>query len=194
MWGLEGIDYRWLLAIAAVLAVAAGLIMLFLSSLQWFGNFDEVVAGEYYRSAQPNAVKLKKYIESYGIKSVLNLRGNNARLKWYQDEVRITAAHGVQFANFRMSAHKQLTDAQFAELLALLDSLPKPMLVHCKSGADRTGLVSAIYAHKIAGRSQAEASRMISFRYGHIGIPFLSEAFAMDKAWEKLGKVARSDT
>jgi protein tyrosine/serine phosphatase len=189
MWGLEGIDYRWLLAIAALLLVPAGLIVLFLSSLQWFGNFDEVVPGQYYRSAQPNAAKLKKYIERHGIRSVLNLRGNNSRHKWYRDEVTITAAHGVQFANFRMSAHKQLTDAQFAELLALLDDLPKPILVHCKSGADRTGLVSAIYAHRIAGLSQAEANRMISFRYGHIGIPFLSEAFAMDKAWKKLAKL-----
>jgi protein tyrosine/serine phosphatase len=189
MWGLEVMDYLWVIVIAAVILVPALAAGLFFSTLQLFGNFDEVIPGEYFRAAQPSAARLERYVRKYGIKSVLNLRGSNQKHLWYRNEAAKAEALGIRFADFKMSARKQLTDAQTEELLELLQDLPKPVLVHCKSGSDRTGLVSAIYVYKIAGRSQAAADRMISFRYGHIGIPYVSEAFAMDQNWAKLEKV-----
>ena len=32
-------------------------------------------------------------------------------------------------------------------ILATLDHAPKPVLIHCKNGADRTGLVGALYLY-----------------------------------------------
>ena len=188
MWGLETMDYRWLIGIAVVVLAPALAVAFFLSTLQLFGNFDEVIPGEYYRSAQPTPERLAKYVKTYGIKTVLNLRGLNTKYQWYRDEVAEAEKLGVKFVDFKMSARRELTDAQTEQLITLLHDLPKPILVHCKSGSDRTGLISAIYLYKIAGRSEGEAERQISFRYGHIGIPYLSEAFAMDRNWEKLEK------
>lgn len=181
-------DYRWLIGIAAVVLVPALAIAFFLSTLQLFGNFDEVIPGEYYRSAQPTPARLARYVKKYGIKTVLNLRGLNTKYQWYRDEVAEAEKLGVKFVDFKMSARRELTEAQTDQLIAILQDVPKPILVHCKSGSDRTGLISAIYVYKIAGRGEAEAERQISFRYGHIGIPYLSEAFAMDRNWEKLEK------
>jgi protein tyrosine/serine phosphatase len=181
-------DYRWLIAIACVILVPALAIGLFLSTLQLFGNFDEVIAGEYYRSAQPTPAKLAKYVKKYGIRTVLNLRGVNKKFQWYHDEVAEAERLGVTFVDFKMSARRELTEAQTEQLIALLHDLPKPILVHCKSGSDRTGLVSAIYVYKIAGLGEAAADRQISFRYGHISIRYLSDAVAMDQNWEKLEK------
>ena len=57
------------------------------------------------------------------------------------------------------------------ELLALLDlfdSVEKPFLMHCKSGADRAGLASALYLIHSEGKSVAEAQTMLSFKYLHV--------------------------
>ena len=186
MWAFETLDYRWVICICVILipVVAVGL---YFSTLQLFGNFSEVVPGEYYRSAQPTPRKLTKYVRKHGIKTVLNLRGLNTKYRWYREEVAASERLGIKHVDFKMSARRELTEAQTEQLICLLQDLPKPILVHCKSGSDRTGLVSAIYAYKIAGRGP-KASRQISIRYGHIGIPHLSEAFAMDENWAKLEK------
>lgn len=187
MWGLETLDYRWVIFICAIVLIPAIAAGLYLSTLQLFGNFSEVIAGEYYRSAQPTPAKLARYARKHGIKTVLNLRGLNAKHRWYRDEVAASERLGIKHVDFKMSARRELTEAQIEQLICLLRDVPKPILVHCKSGSDRTGLVSAIYAYKIAGQA-AVASRQISIRYGHIGIPHLSEAFAMDENWAKLEK------
>jgi protein tyrosine/serine phosphatase len=187
MWGLI-VEYRWAITIGIIALVPVVAITLFLSTLQLTGNFHEIIPGEYYRSAQPTVAKLDRYITTYGIKTVINLRGKNASDQWYRDEMAETQRLGVKFVDFKMSARKQLTDTQVEKLLEILHDAPKPILVHCKSGSDRTGLVSAIYLYKIAGRSESESEKQISFRYGHIGIPYISEAIAMDRNWERLEK------
>ena len=45
--------------------------------------------------------------------------------------------------------------------------MPKPMLVHCKSGSDRTGLAVTLYLHVIKGQPLDEARRALSWKYGH---------------------------
>ena len=40
--------------------------------------------------------------------------------------------------------------------------------MHCKSGADRVGVMSVLYAHFRLGLQMREAARQLSFRYGHI--------------------------
>jgi len=187
MWGLI-VEYRWAIAIGIIVLAPVAAIAFFLLTLQLFGNFHEIIPGEYYRSAQPNPSKLDRYVSKYGIKTVLNLRGPNGKSQWYRDEVAEAQKLGVKFVDFRMSARKELTDAQVEQLIEILHDVPKPILVHCKSGSDRTGLVSAIYLYKIAGRSESESEKQISFRYGHIGIPYISEAIAMDRNWERLEK------
>ena len=51
---------------------------------------------------------------------------------------------------------------------ALLDSLDGPALLHCKSGADRAGLMAALYLLIKKGRPVAEAAEQLSFRYLHV--------------------------
>ena len=56
------------------------------------------------------------------------------------------------------------------ELLDHLRDMPKPMLVHCKSGADRTGLAVTLYLHVIKGRPLDEARRALHWKYAHFPI------------------------
>ena len=166
----------------AVLAILAG--------LQFTGNFHTVVQGEFYRSAQPTPAELASYVRRYGLKTVINLRGTHPKAKWYKGEKRVTDTLGVRMIDFKMSASKELSTARAEELVALLKSAEKPILVHCKAGADRTGLVSVIYANQVAGIDEEDAEKQLwPILYGHVGIPLLSPSFAMDVSWEALEPV-----
>jgi protein tyrosine/serine phosphatase len=40
--------------------------------------------------------------------------------------------------------------------------------MHCKSGADRAGLMSVLYMHFRKGQPIEQAKRMLSLRFGHV--------------------------
>src|SRR5688572_20485158 len=49
-------------------------------------NFHEVRAHECYRSAQPSLGDLEHFAETYGIRTIINLRGDNDGEDWYHAE------------------------------------------------------------------------------------------------------------
>lgn len=158
----------------------------YLAFLQISGNFHTVIPGEFYRSAQPSASQLENYADRFGIKTVINLRGKDDKAAWYNEEIAAAKRLGIQHVDFKMSASTMVTHDVAQQLVEVMKSAPKPILIHCKAGADRSGIVSAIYSHQIAGFDQDKAERQLSIFFGHIGIPYLSSTFAMDESWEKL--------
>ncbi len=60
------------------------------------------------------------------------------------------------------------TAAQVLEAKRLFETIHYPCLIHCKSGADRAGVMAVLYAHFRLGLPMREAVRQLSFRYGHI--------------------------
>lgn len=175
------------LKLAALTAGAATVAFgLYFLAIQATGNFYAVVPGELYRSNQPTAFQVADYAQRYGIKTIVNLRGSAEDAAWYRDEVATAATYGVKHIDFRMSALRQLTLEESEKLVALLRDAPKRILIHCKSGADRTGLASAIYLHQIAKVDDGVAEWQLSLRFGHVGIPYLSPTYAMDETWENV--------
>lgn len=177
---------RAFLIVFACLFLLSAACGLYAGVLQMKGNFHPVVAGLFYRSAQPSEEQLSAYRNTYNIRSVVNLRGENESAAWYRNEVEAAQRLGLRHFDFKMSAGKELTTEQAAALVALFRAAPKPILVHCASGADRSGLASALFVAAIARKGEDAAESQLSFRYGHVGIPFLSSAFAMDSAFEDL--------
>ncbi|MDN3656484.1 tyrosine-protein phosphatase [Ferruginibacter paludis] len=89
-----------------------------------------------YRSEQPRK-KAFQDLSVMGIKSVLNLRNDFSD----SDLLSSTTIQG-----FRVSMKGgHFSDAEIVAALKILLSAPKPLLVHCKHGADRTGVVIAMY-------------------------------------------------
>ncbi len=166
----------------AALGLPAGL-GIYLAGLQLTGNIHTVEPGALYRSAQLGESALTDVIDDYHIKSVINLRGADPRASWYRSEIAVSQARGVVHYDLPMSANSLVDPSTMARISALLRSAPKPVLIHCQSGADRSGLVAALYEYAIAARPLEEAQEQLSLLYGHF--PYLwSRTGAMDKSFE----------
>jgi protein tyrosine/serine phosphatase len=155
------------------------------------GNFNVVEAGVLYRSAQPDRDDLIAAARQHGIKSVLNLRGRNTGSPWYDEEIAASRELGLAHYDYPISAHRVVTRQQIAEILDILRQAPKPLLVHCASGSDRAGLVSALYRFALAGAKAEEADQELSLVYGHF--PYLtSRTVAMgDSFWAYVRETPR---
>lgn len=151
-------------------------------ALQYQGNFHTVEEGAFYRSAQLSKDELRTAIREHKIRSVLNLRGAHPGQAWYDEEVAVSQALGIAHYDYSLSAHRFVTRQQIGEVLGIVRDAPKPLLVHCKAGADRAGLVSALYRFAGEGMSADQADRELSLVYGHF--PYLtSRSKAMDDSF-----------
>ncbi|WP_313193587.1 dual specificity protein phosphatase family protein [Shinella zoogloeoides] len=174
-------------------SVVAGLgLGIYLVAIQLTGNFAAVVPGEAYRSNQPTPAELAAYAERYKIRTVINLRGRDEKSAWYKNEAAAARQLGLTLIDFPLNASRRLDAKTADDLVATLRAAPRPILIHCRSGADRTGLASVIYLARIAQEDEETAERQLSIRYGHFGVPFFSPTYAMDESWEDMEAAARS--
>lgn len=149
------------------------------------GNVHTVIAGEIYRAGQPRPGLLDRMERQHGIRTVLNLRGHNPGSPWYDDEVAESRRLGIQHINFRMSSKEELTPQEVRTLIAIMRDAPKPLLIHCAGGSDRTGLASAFYVAAVSKGGESAAEDQLSLRFGHIALPNL-DAYAMNRTFERM--------
>lgn len=90
-----------------------------------------------YRSEQPTPLGFQN-LEKLGIRTVINLRAFNSD----DDEVRGT---GLRTERVRILTWDVDDEHVVAVMRLLRDSANGPFLIHCQHGADRTGLMSAMY-------------------------------------------------
>ena len=156
------------------------------------GNFHIVVEDKLFRSRQLDKAELIHYIKAYQIRTIVNLRGMNSGADWYQDEVMISKELGVMHHDFDMSANRDVFDETLTAILSTLQSSPKPILLHCRSGADRTGLIAALYQYTVGGSNAELAANQLSIWYGHVPY-FGNSTAAMDRTfWRYVNVHARS--
>ncbi len=175
---------KWIIG---VMLMAGTFLCLFayIGILNISGNFHTVLAGELYRSGQINALDIARYKKDYGIKTIINLRGENRDSAWYRDEVVAAQGQQLNFINFKMSAKRGLTPEQAQTLINIMAQAPKPILLHCHGGADRSGLAAALYLAGVKKDTEFNSELQMSLYYGHFSIWFLP-AYGVNRAFEKL--------
>jgi undecaprenyl-diphosphatase len=146
-------------------------------------NFHIVSPAQVYRSGQMDSDSLRRVIQRYRIQSVVNLRGANPQDEWYRNETNTARKLGVRYLDFSLSAGCDVSDEEIEAIMEFLRSAPKPVLVHCYGGADRTGLISGLYLYTVEGKPLAQASQELSPFYGHIPHLYWRYSIAMDRSF-----------
>ncbi len=146
-------------------------------NLFWF-NFHKVDEGV-YRSAQLTPWRLKKIIKKYNIKTIINLRGNNKNYL-YKREEEICKEMGVEYYTVALLSRspERIRKEELDKLVNILKTAKKPILFHCKAGADRTGFVAVLW-HILNGRDKKWAIDK-ELRLKYLFLP-----------WSKAGKIKR---
>ncbi len=132
-------------------------------------NFYEVDPGKFYRSAQLSPIELDEVIKKYGIKTVISLRGAPENSYWVPGEKKTLEANGVAFYNFSWTIDYFPDASEFISYLKVLKLAQFPVLVHCRTGADRTGEATALYAVDFMKLPKEEAiEKFLNFKYWHV--------------------------
>jgi hypothetical protein len=147
-------------------------------------NVHAIELGEAYRSGQLWPGELEQVVESYGIRSIISLDAPVPDAYWYRGELAVSAAKSLARYEMPLSPERELTGDQLRQLLSLLQAAPKPVLIHSRNGADRSGLAAAIFEYSIARRPADEARNQLSIRFGHLPL-ILTGTDAMDASFRK---------
>lgn len=122
-------------------------------------NFHQVNAS-LFRGGQPEKGALLR-LKQIGIKTIINLRDDDERAK---DEAVEAQAEGLRYFNIPFARFERPSDKEIDDVMKLIYSPDnQPIFIHCKRGADRTGIVVAIYRIEHDGwtseQAKAEANR-----------------------------------
>jgi protein tyrosine phosphatase (PTP) superfamily phosphohydrolase (DUF442 family) len=180
-------------AVVVVLACAIGLVWEF--RRPWFqGNLGIVDPGKVIRTAQPTS-QLPQLVKEFHLKSILNLRGGSSADLWYDAEVRTAEKNGLAFYDLPLSATRRPGRHELLRLIDVLERCAYPLLIHCKSGADRTGLASALYRMLKLGEAPEQAEKAFSLEFGHVplgGPEHLHEPLAEYAQWLVVNQLAHT--
>ncbi|MEW6444317.1 MAG: tyrosine-protein phosphatase [bacterium] len=138
---------RTALKAAAALALVLAAAVLFLWSYLVQKNFDTVVPGKIYRSGQPGAAQLEEWIAKYRLRTIVVLKPT---LRPYEQA--LAQKHGLNLHHIVVSTKKGLPESQWQQIRQIVtDERNFPLLLHCHSGADKTGVVTALYRVEVQG-------------------------------------------
>ena len=130
-------------------------------------NWGVVAPGRLYRCNHPLPWQLRRAARRHGIRTLINLRGNRADCGAdalsRAEAARLGLAHIDAPFESRGAPHKD----RILRLAGIFQEIEEPALIHCKSGADRTGLAAGIWL-LLQGRSASEALAQLSLRHGHV--------------------------
>lgn len=134
-------------------------------------NFHWVVPGEAARAAQAWAGGLKGFLRRRGIRAIVNLRGRNDDLSWWRNETRaIETLGGAHFDTMLDSRHLP-TRAMLVALMAAFQAAPRPFLLKCSGGQDRTSLAAALYLIHRDGWTAMERAKAQYARFPYLHFP-----------------------
>ncbi|MBH69014.1 MAG: hypothetical protein CMM58_11720 [Rhodospirillaceae bacterium] len=117
-----------------------------------------------FRSAQIYGKYITPLLRLHAIATVVNLRGANPRSRWYNPEKSLCEELGIWHVDHSLHSRRLPKQEILIDLLETFNNAPRPLLIKCSGGADRTGLAAAIFLLNEWGvNSIPQAVKQISF-------------------------------
>ena len=130
-----------------------------------WSNFAPVVPGRVYRCNHPSPARLSDLASRYRLRTLVNLRGHR---RCGSDALSREAARelGLDHVDMAFESRGAPHRERILKFAELYGGLEFPMLMHCKSGADRAGLAAGLVL-LFEGGTAAQALQQLSWRFGH---------------------------
>jgi len=129
-----------------------------------FRNFY-AISDKAYRSNHPSPSFIKKLHKKQGINTIISLRRANTTGQ-YLLEKETCDQLGITLSHVPMSSRSMPKIENILKAKETLETAQYPILIHCKSGADRAGLLSVLYEHLIEKKTIEESLKQLSMKYG----------------------------
>jgi len=128
-------------------------------------NFRTVIPGRVYRCNHPTPWRLAMATRRLHLKTLVNLRGHR---QCGSDALSREAAHrlGLKHIDMAFESRNAPHRDRIERFEKIYRTLTFPMLMHCKSGADRTGLAAGLVL-LFEGGTADDALRQLSWKNGH---------------------------
>jgi len=137
-------------------------------ALPGVANFGRVTP-TLYRGAQPTTEGFQA-LKKRGVEIVINFRDERGKI---EPERRLVENLGIRYVSIPIGASRDPTNEQVAKFLELVRANPqKEIFVHCRLGADRTGVMVAVYRMAAQNWTPQQAlTEMRAFHYHHFWWP-----------------------
>lgn len=119
-----------------------------------------------WRANQPSPEQLAGWKER-GIRTILNLRGDTDS-SFTVLEKEACADLGLDLHFLKIESRGAPDPVLLRQAKDLFATMAYPAMMHCKSGADRAGLMSVFYLYQVEGVPLEEARRQLALRYLHV--------------------------
>ncbi|GBR44309.1 tyrosine-protein phosphatase [Neokomagataea thailandica] len=128
-------------------------------------NLSAVVPGKVWRCNHPTPARLRSLQRRLGIKTLVNLRGHR---KCGSDALsrRASARLGLEHLDMAFESRGAPHRDRILRFAEMYRGITFPMLMHCKSGADRAGLASGLVL-MFEGGTADDALNQLHWRFGH---------------------------
>lgn len=147
-----------------------------MSDYTWFGDhaiLRKLVKNRHWvddrlmRGNQPSPAQLAE-LKDQGIKTIINLRGGDGSFRVLEQEA--CERLGLTLVDHIVTSREVPSRQRVLGARDMFATIAYPAFMHCKSGADRAGLMSVLYAHFELGQPIGQAMEQLSWKYLHARI------------------------
>lgn len=130
-------------------------------------NFHRI-SNEAFRSSQPTMWQMRRIVKKYGIKTILNLKGTNPNSAYWAFEQEQCEKLGVRLVNINIASRSTPDAQRIRQAKELFETIEYPIWMHCKAGADRTGIYATLYQYFRQHIPIEQTDQLRLWPFGHI--------------------------